>query len=71
MTQYCPDCITELQPESKKLGCHTRWMKCPNCGFRERPYNESTSDKLHGYSSDRVKDSNKNRNKFNMEKCDE
>lgn len=70
MKQYCPECIIELQPESKKLGNLTRWMKCPNCGFRERPYNEAISERIHGYSSDRIKRQNKNITKFNGETVD-
>jgi hypothetical protein len=35
MKHYCPDCITELTPETRKLGrWGKKWLVCPNCGLR-------------------------------------
>lgn len=35
--KHCPNCVTPLQENRKKLGKYTRWLICPNCGFRTRP----------------------------------
>lgn len=35
MSKYCPNCVTEMSKEKKKLGKVTEWYKCPSCGVRE------------------------------------
>jgi hypothetical protein len=35
--EYCPNDVTELKEQSKKLGRHSLWLVCPVCGFRKRP----------------------------------
>jgi DNA-directed RNA polymerase subunit M/transcription elongation factor TFIIS len=68
--QYCPNCVIELEKNSKKLGGLTLWLVCPKCGHRERAiYHESTS-KAAGYAADRIKMRNKNINQFNIEEYD-
>lgn len=36
MNFYCPDDITELKKERKKLGQFSVWLVCPDCGYRTR-----------------------------------
>lgn len=36
----CPNCVTELQSTNKKLGKFSKWLTCPECGFRTRPDSE-------------------------------
>jgi hypothetical protein len=33
--KYCPNCVTEMEQEERKLGTLTMWNKCPSCGVRE------------------------------------
>ena len=40
MTEYCPDCVVQLNRQSKKLGHNSVWVVCPKCGFRKRPITE-------------------------------
>lgn len=35
MSKYCPNCVTEMQKEKRKLGSVKNWYKCPSCGVRE------------------------------------
>lgn len=35
--KHCPNCVTELHIDNKKLGKFNKWLVCPNCGFRIRP----------------------------------
>lgn len=35
-TKYCPNCVTEMGQEKRKLGVTATWNKCPSCGVRER-----------------------------------
>jgi len=35
--KHCPNCVTELQENKKKLGRNTKWLVCPNCGLRVKP----------------------------------
>lgn len=63
MDQYCPDCISLLKRQSKKLGEFSVWLVCPNCGHRERPIVDETTQT--GHSIDRIKQRNKNLNQFN------
>lgn len=35
--KHCPNCVTELQEDNKKLGRFLKWLICPSCGFRTRP----------------------------------
>ena len=65
--QICPDCCVYLKPDNKKLGEKTKWLVCPKCGHRERPNNESISNDLTNYATDRIKQRNKNLNSFNYE----
>ena len=61
MTEYCPDCITQLKKESKKLGQYSVWMVCPSCGFRKRPHGSN-------YEADNLSDRIKKSNDFNFER---
>lgn len=65
--QLCPDCCRELKKYHKKLGDKSNWLVCPECGHRERPYNEATENALTNYEHDRIKRRNKNINQFNCE----
>lgn len=44
--KHCPNCITELKPNRKKLGYFIRWLVCPSCGFRARPDDEVDSPSI-------------------------
>ena len=33
--KHCPNCVTEMVKETRKLGGTTKWYKCPSCGVRE------------------------------------
>ena len=44
MEQYCPNCVKQLSPQSKKLGEFSRWFVCPSCGHRERPITDETKE---------------------------
>lgn len=35
--KHCPNCVTQLQVNKKKLGKFKLWLICPSCGFRTRP----------------------------------
>jgi len=37
---YCPNCVSEMQEEKRKLGKVKKWLKCPSCGVREEIENE-------------------------------
>lgn len=63
--QYCPECITELKRQSKKLGQFSVWLVCPICGYRERPKNHLTEEA--GAFIDRIRENNKNINQFNID----
>jgi hypothetical protein len=41
--KHCPNCVTELQLTNKKLGKFNKWLTCPECGFRTRPYSDVES----------------------------
>lgn len=34
-TKYCPNCVSEMQKEKRKLGKVKEWYKCTSCGVRE------------------------------------
>lgn len=60
---YCPQCVEPLVPDTKKLGKISKWWVCPNCGHRARK--TPVSIDTVGHSLDRIKNRNKNLNKFN------
>ena len=33
--RYCPNCISEMQPEKRKLGSVNNFYVCHSCGVRE------------------------------------
>ncbi len=37
----CPNCVTSLKKQKKKLGGCSNWFVCPDCGYRERPIIET------------------------------
>lgn len=34
--RYCPDCITEMIKDNRKLGKDSKFFVCPSCGIREQ-----------------------------------
>ncbi len=34
--RYCPNCVSEMQPEKRKLGRVNKFYVCPDCGLREQ-----------------------------------
>lgn len=34
--KLCPQCVTQLKPNKKKLGACSAWLVCPDCGYREK-----------------------------------
>jgi len=67
---YCPNCVIELVPNTKKLGALTKWSRCPKCGHRERSGYDEGSSKAATYASVRIKRENLNLNQFNTEDYD-
>lgn len=65
MEQYCPYCVKQLSPQSKKLGEFSRWFVCPTCGHRERPITDETKEAQKFIAL--RKQSNKNLNQFNQD----
>ena len=65
MEQYCPYCVKQLSPQSKKMGAITKWMICPECGNRERPMIEDSTEAQKFIA--RRKQRNKNLNQFNQD----
>jgi hypothetical protein len=41
--KYCPNCVTEMGQEKRKLGSLAMWNKCPSCGVREDTVEDSTN----------------------------
>tara|TARA_R110000796_G_scaffold14289_2_gene46605 strand:+ start:1313 stop:1564 length:252 start_codon:yes stop_codon:yes gene_type:complete len=41
-TKHCPNCVTEMVQEKRKLGSLVMWNKCPSCGVREDILEDST-----------------------------
>tara|TARA_R110000851_G_scaffold138375_1_gene275001 strand:+ start:847 stop:1059 length:213 start_codon:yes stop_codon:yes gene_type:complete len=33
--QHCPNCVSEMGKDTRKLGKVSKWLKCPSCGLRE------------------------------------
>lgn len=33
--RYCPDCISEMKREKRKLGKKSNWYRCISCGLVE------------------------------------
>ncbi len=64
ISKVCPNCITELKFQKKKLGGgYVNWFVCPDCGFRERPVNEGVAISITGQTIDRIKFRNNQQNK--------
>lgn len=42
-SRYCPDCVSEMQPEKRKLGKVEDFYVCPDCGLREQKNQEQES----------------------------
>lgn len=38
--KYCPNCVSEMSEDKRKLGRVTKWYKCPSCGVREEIVDE-------------------------------
>ena len=41
--RYCPNCVSEMQPEKRKLGKVKDFYVCPDCGLREQKNQEQES----------------------------
>lgn len=65
--QICPNCVTECEKQSKKMGEYSLWFVCPKCGHRARPDSEFSQMKARGAFSDRLKRRNRNLNQFNYD----
>ena len=35
-TRYCPNCVSEMQKDKRKLGKTQDFFTCPSCGVREQ-----------------------------------
>ena len=35
-TRYCPNCVTEMIQDNRKLGKANKFYVCPSCGVREQ-----------------------------------
>lgn len=33
--KYCPNCVSEMKKEKRRLGKSSEWYKCTSCGVRE------------------------------------
>ena len=42
-SRYCPDCVSEMQLEKRKLGKVEHFYVCPSCGIREQKNQEQES----------------------------
>lgn len=60
--EYCPNCITILKKDHKKIGGLSVWLVCPDCGFRKRPdtWNDKENEiqKFYNYKK-RVNENNR------------
>lgn len=65
--QICPNCVIELEKQSKKLGEYSLWFVCPKCGHRERPISGFAEAKATEQFTDRMKRRNRNINQFNYD----
>lgn len=34
--KYCPNCVSEMKEDNKKMGRFTKWLICVSCGYRTR-----------------------------------
>lgn len=66
--EYCPDCILPLQKQSKKLGCFSVWLVCPECGYRQRETSSFYLQKELDTFNETMKRINKNSHKHYSEK---
>lgn len=60
-TEYCPQCVVELQKTDKSFNGSKNWLICPICHSRKKPDNNGVNSKF----LDAIKVNNKNLNKFN------
>lgn len=50
----CPNCVTTLIHQQKKIGHYSHWFICTDCGYRERPYNEGITNQIANRVTDRL-----------------
>lgn len=42
----CPNCVTKMVKNTKKLGRTSVWMLCPSCGLRSNPNEDISSPNI-------------------------
>jgi len=53
--RYCPNCVTEMKKDTRKLGKESKFYVCPECGVRERQSEEQNNSIIKENKNDKDK----------------